>query len=126
MAERGVGINLGISSSIPGFPAMWQSKDRESHSDREDIRDGSGNVVGIAFYNASSKLVMEGVLTGSGGVFNAPPPSVVIGSLVSVTDPGDATATGSNYIITDYSSKSGNTSAMRLNVTLEAYPGVTS
>lgn len=126
---RGVGCHWGVGSSTGVLVGKLQTRDHTRKSDKDTIRDADGVEVSAIYYDPNEEATFEAVVTGSAGVGDATPTMPANGDVVTITDTKytqiSGSATGTNvWLVDDVSTKSGNTSAMRISLKLSRYSGV--
>lgn len=125
--HKGVGVHWGVTSTgCTGFGTfVLQSRDFSKRADSEVIQNASGFTVNKTFFNHNDSATLEVVVTGSSGGAVAPVLAEV-GDVVTITDSTFTNIAGTNWLVEDVSSRSSNTSAMRLSFSLTKYPLITS
>lgn len=127
-AFQGVGIVFGFpggpTGTLTGLAAAItniQSLDFSRKADKEEVRDGTGNVAGLAYYNHSDDATIDfifssGTATGSGTVTDVPS----AGGLVTLTDTNFPQLT-KTLVCEDFTVSRGNTKALSAKVVLKRY-----
>src|ERR1017187_3384799 len=123
---HGVGVNFGISSSLANVTGLFQTRDHVNTSDVDLVRSGTGDVVEKTYYNLYETGNFDYVASGTGpsGIVAVTLPTV--GTLLTITDTVYTAIAGTSWLIDKASSKSSNTTAMKISLDLTRYAGITS
>ncbi len=127
---KGVGIHWGVGSTTHELHnGKLQTRDHTLKSEMETVRDAEGVTVNKTYYDPNQEATLEFVTTGSAGVGNAKPELPAIGDVVSLSDDVytqiAGTVTGANvWMVDEVSTKSSNTSAMRVTIRITRYNGI--
>jgi len=124
---KGVGCHWGVGSTtaVVAFGTFkLQTRDYTRKSEMETIRDYEGTTVSKIYYDPTEEATFEYVVTAaSGGV--AAPTLPAIGDVITVVDTVSGVG-GTSWLCDDVSTKSSNTSCMRVTVKMTKYPSITS
>lgn len=124
---KGVGCHWGVTSSTAtAFGTMkLQTRDHTLKSESETIKDADGVTVSKVYYDPTQEATFEYVATAvSGGV--AAPTLPACGDIFTVVDSVYTQIASTAWLVDDVSTKSSNTSAMRVTVKCTRYPSITS
>lgn len=126
---HGVKVHWGVGSSTAiGVSGTFvlQGRDHGMTADAEVIQDATGFAVNKTYYNHNESATFDYVPTDTyDGAGNLTPSIPTVGALVTVTDTVYTTIAGTNWLIDSISTKSSNTSAMRVTLTLSRYGLIT-
>ena len=124
---KGVGVHWGVTSTgATAFGTMrLQTRDHTRKTESELVKDADGVTVSKVFYDPTAEATFEYVATAaSGGA--AAPTLPACGDVITVTDAVYTQIAGTNWLCDEVSTKSSNTSAMRVTVKCTQYPAITS
>lgn len=128
---KGIGCHWGVGSTTYSLTnGKLQTRDHTRTDEKEIVKDEDGVSVGKIYYDPNETATLEVVITGSAGVGTVSPTLPAIGDAVTLTDTVytqvSGSATGTNvWLVTDVASRSSNTSAMRVTISLLRYGGLT-
>lgn len=124
---RGVGVHWGVgtTTAIVAFGTFkLQTRDYSKKSEMETLKDSTGVTVAKIYYDPTEEATFEYIPSAaSGGV--AAPTLPAIGDLITVVDTVSGVA-GTTWLCDDVSTKSSNTSCMRVTVRMTKYPEIAS
>lgn len=126
---KGVKIHWGVSSTTTSaFGTLTlQSRDHSRNADTDIVQDATGFAVNKTFFNYSDTATFEYIPTAAApGAGNVTPTVPEAGDMVTVVDSVYTQIAGTNWIVDSASTRSSNTSAMRVTVNLTRYPLITS
>ena len=125
---KGVGVHWGVNSTtVTAFgTCKIQSRDHSKKSQSETIKDSEGVTVSKIYYDPTEEISFEYVpTTATGGT--ATPTLPDIGTFITMSNDTAYTAIANKvFIVDDVSTKSSNTSAMRVTIKATYYPQITS
>lgn len=117
---KGVGCHWAVNSTTYTLTnGKLQTRDHGRKSEMETIKDESGVTISKIYYDPNEEATFEAVITGSAGSGVAVPVLPAIGDAVALTDSvytqisGSASG-GMTWLVEDVSTKSSNTSCMRI------------
>jgi hypothetical protein len=109
-------------NSISG---AFQTRDHTYLSEKEVIRNGTGESVAKIYYDPTQEATFTYVATGaSGGAVSVTVPT--IGDFATVTDNGYTAIAATTWLVDEVSTAGSNTGAVRVTVKLTKYPSITS
>lgn len=121
------GTNGIVITGISG--TLLQSAEHSAEADREDIRDGDGDIVAHNFHDQNRKATLEWVVTGTGlanAIVNRTLASLVPGTIIAIaTCASDPDLVASTWVIMSARSVGSNTTSARISVQIEKRAGVT-
>lgn len=126
----GTGINFGVAGLSASINAVGtfklQDVDHAKKAKVQDVQDGDGRTVQRTVYDESQEATLEYIISASttaGAISATTLPE--IGYIGTITDAADAAITATSWIVADVSKKRSNTSAARVTLKLERFPGIT-
>jgi hypothetical protein len=124
-----VGLTWGLGATaytVPSASMLVQSADTEMTLDKVEARDQRGNVVAIAFYNPHDTATIEYInvsATADNGTASIGYP--VQGTLITVGADASDPISGSNWMVDSAMVRRSNTDAVKVQLKLSRYAGVT-
>lgn len=133
---NGTAVNFGFATTSGGITitgitgVLLQNADYSAEADKDEVRDGNGNIVSRNWYDPHLKATLEWVITGTGiaaAITNtaiaalAPGTILVISACASVPD-----LVATNWeVVASPSIKASNTTSKRVSVPVEKRAGIT-
>ena len=128
---KGVGCHWGVASTTYSMTnGKLQSRDHSKKAATETIKDSDGVTISKIIFDPNEEATFEAVITGSAGTGTVVPVLPAIGDAVVVTDTVNfqisGSASGANtWLVDDVSTKSSNSSAMRVTIKLSRFTNLT-
>jgi hypothetical protein len=123
---NGVGAHWGVSSTTcTAFGTFkLQSRDHKKKSETEMVKDADGVTVSKIFFDPSQEATFEYIPTSATATGSVTPTMPAIGDKLTVADT-IYPISASNWLVDEVSTKSSNTSVMKVTVQLSQYPQIT-
>ncbi len=123
---KGVGVHWGVNSTgVAAYGTFkLQSRDHTLKSEMETVRDAEGTTVSKVYYDPNEEATFEYIPTGASGG-GVTPTLPACGDMVTVTDAAYTRIANTNWLVDEVSTKSSNTSVMRVTVRMTRYPSIT-
>lgn len=111
-------LKFAISSSFGTNVGILQSRDHTIKSDIKEVRDQTGEIVAVGYYNINEESTWEFLVTGSA--------ILRPGDVVTVTDADYTAVTGSNWIVDEWNTKGSIEDYLKGTVKLRKHAAITS